>query len=297
MTRATVVVPVLPVEVHLRGLVDLISALSRYERDTSVVAVCDGPTEAVEAVAARTDIPVDVIAHPRAGRGNGLLGGACTGTLAGLAHAAARGKHLVLKVDCDALLIASCFEELERLFAERPNAGIAGALRSGDETAVVARAARRLAEPVVILRRPPPGQRRVVPLLAGPRRRAAGFVKRAKAAGWEAGVHCQGGAYAVSPGLMEALDRAGVLDHPLDWVDLPLNEDGMMAALAVSLGFHLLDASGPGEPFGVDFRRLPAPAPEMVERGHALIHSLKSDPDGRSESELREYFAALRHAD
>jgi hypothetical protein len=297
VTTACILIPVGPGPPYIRGFVDLLESLAVYEPNrTRVIAVCEGHADDIHRAADTVQIPVEVITNPRGGRGSGLLGGGCCGTIAGLSEAARGGDALVIKIDTDALIVGACFDRVRKLFEDRPQVGVAGHIFRGPKVMPISRAVRRLALPVAVWRKPRPGHARVLPMLSAPRRRVAAVLRRARAAGWEPGTHIQGGAYAISPRLLAALDGAGVLDRPLDWLDVPLGEDVMMSALAVAHGFELMDASGVGQPFGISWGQLPWPAPEMLARGHALIHSLKGDPEGRSEPDLREYFAQARRS-
>lgn len=296
---AAVLIPVGEEASHRAGLADLLEALPVYEPDTGqVVVVCERVSPELERVLAAAPLRVEVMANPRRGRGVPLLGGAVAGTLAGLAAITTRtpAPEVVVKLDTDALVIAPCFAHLATLFAERPRAGIAGAHRlvAGRvprDFAAVGATALRVARPISLWRGPSGTAR--VRCAAIPRHgRVRGWLRRALRAGWEPGEHCQGGAYAMSVGLLAALHEAGALARPEDWIDVPLGEDHVLGALTFACGYELVGMTNEGEPFGVAYRHLPGTGPEMVARGHAIVHSLKADIDGRPERELRAYFAA-----
>jgi hypothetical protein len=293
VTTACILIPVGPGPHYIRGFVDLLESLAVYEPNKSrVIAVSDGHADDIRRAAQTVQIPVDVVTNPRGGRGNGLFGGGCCGTIAGLAEAARGGDTVIIKIDTDALFIDRCFDRLDELFSDNGNAGLAGRLMPARQE--LARAVNRLRWPVAVWRQPRPGHRRVVPLLSGPSRRAASLIRQAIDAGWEAGSHCQGGAYALSPQFVKSLAEHGILDRPLDWLELPIGEDMMITALAFALGFEVVDASGPDALFALDWRQLPAGAHDLLNSANAVVHSLKSDPDGRSEDELRHIFRAVR---
>ena len=291
----TVFVPTGPAAEHRQGLADILEGLCTYEPDTRrVIVIYDGPPEELGDVSTGCGLRVDVVPHPRRRRGNPLFGGDCVVTLEGLRVATLELPELVVRLDTDALVIGGCFAELQAFLAAHPSVGIVGSVREGSQVASVARAANRLRHPVALYRDPPPGHRRLLQLLIGPNAHVRYWVRRARNAGWALGSHCQGGAAALSPHFLAALRDVGLLDRPLDWLDVPITGDVMLGALATALGFELADLSRPGEPFAVDYKRLPEPPAELVSHGRSLIHSLKSDPAGHTEKQLREFFAERR---
>jgi hypothetical protein len=297
MNSPSVIVPVGPSAEHFQGLIDIFDALALYEPDgCHVLALCDGTEELVEQVPTPSGVILETLAHPRAGLRNAVGAGA-SGTLAAFAHLVQRRPNLIVKLDTDGLLIGRCFERLEAFFASNCTTGVVGSARRGARCADWARVANRLKLPISLWRQPAPGYRHVVQVVFGRHRRVAAWLRRARGAGWEPGSYCQGGGYAVSPRLLFALAEAGALARPLDWLGIPLTEDVVVGALAAACGFGLADLSGPGDVFGCEYGRLPHPAPQMIARGHAVIHSLKGDPVGRSGPELRAFFASAREAD
>jgi hypothetical protein len=283
---------------QLRGLSDVLDGLSIYEPETTrVLAVCDRPDATIDGLSIPSGIKLETIFHPRSGRGNPLFGASCVGTLAALAHVIDWRPAFAIKIDTDALIIGRCFDRLATLFAGNSSIGVVGTRRSGKLTADTVRVVRRLRPRIAPWRNPPPGQPRVNQLIWGPERRVARWLGHARRAGWVDGSHCQGGAYAVSPAMLDALAASGVLNRPFDWLRMPLPEDQMMAALAAVCGYELVDLSGTGEPFAVEYRRLPKSAAEMIAAGHCLIHSVRGDPDGSSEADLRAFFASARAKD
>ena len=282
---------------HRQGVADILDALAVYEPATQkVIVICDGPLADIEPIAAASTIPVELLPHPRAGRGTPLRGGGCVARLAELQRVAAEVPDLAVHLDSDALIIGPSFARLRQYLDTNPSVGVVGAYRDGPRVTHVRRSARRLMLPVAIWRDPDPGYRHLAQLLRGPNAQVRRWLLRARDAGWDIGAHCQGGAVAVSSALAVAARNAGLLERPLDWLSMPLAGDVMLSALAIALGFEVADFSGPGEPFAVDYGRLPASPPELVKQGHSLIHSLNSDPLGSSRTELRAYFAARRAA-
>lgn len=64
----------------------------------------------------------------------------------------------------------------------------------------------------------------------------------------------------------------------------------MMAMFAKAAELELVDQSDCGQLFGVQYAGLPFPPPVLLERCHAFVHSVKSDPAWPEET-IREYFA------
>jgi hypothetical protein len=200
----------------------------------------------------------------------------------------------VVHLDTDALVIGRCFTRLHEFLATHPSVGIVGAYRKGVQVADVAHAAKRLSLPIALYRDPLSGRVHVQQLAVGSNAHVRSWMRRAEKAGWEPGTHCQGGALAISPRFVAELRNAGLLDRSRDWLGIALSGDVVLAALAVALGFELADLSQAGEPFAVEYRRLPDCPARLVANRHCLIHSLKTDPLGRNEAELRRFFADRR---
>jgi hypothetical protein len=89
------------------------------------------------------------------------------------------------------------------------------------------------------------------------------------------------------------MHQFGCFEHPEDWLPLAVPEDVMMGMFTRTVGLESTDFSMPGEPFGSNWRGLAYSPEEMLRRGHALIHSVKSDPQ-YSERELRQFFKDQR---
>ena len=298
MSGRAVIVSVGPSPEHLQGLEDLLASLALYEPETRhVLIVSDGARRNLEQLSVPAGVVIDTVENPRGGRGNGHAGGLACGMLAGYARLAERAPSLILKLDTDALIIGRSFERVEAFFAANPTAGIVGSERRGARCAEMRRVVKRLMLPISLWRDPSPGHHHVVQVMFGRHRRVAWWLRRAVRAGWEPGSYCQGGAYAVSPRMLRSLAEAGALDNPLDWLRIPLSEDLVLGALGAACGFALTDLTQPGEPFACEYGELPFPADEIVARGHSVIHSLKLDPAGRSEEDLRAFFASLREAE
>jgi hypothetical protein len=105
--------------------------------------------------------------------------------------------------------------------------------------------------------------------------------------------YCQGGIYVLPFRTMERMSDRGCFRHPEDWVPLAVPEDVMIGMLTRAAGLECRDFSQSGESFGSNYRGLAYSPAEMISRGHALIHSVKSDPL-YSEPFLRQFFRSLR---
>jgi hypothetical protein len=105
--------------------------------------------------------------------------------------------------------------------------------------------------------------------------------------------YCQGGIYVLPFRTLERMFQFGCFEYPEDWLPLAVPEDVMMGMFTRTVGLESTDFSMPGEPFGSNWRGLAYSPEEMLRRGHALIHSVKSDPQ-YSELELRRFFKSHR---
>jgi hypothetical protein len=81
-----------------------------------------------------------------------------------------------------------------------------------------------------------------------------------------------------------------MLDHPRRWLYARLGDDVMLGAQARALGLGLRDLH---DVFALKHIGLADAPPRLVERGVAVIHSVKNDPV-HSEPELRAFFEARR---
>ena len=67
-----------------------------------------------------------------------------------------------------------------------------------------------------------------------------------------------------------------------------------MSMYCRSLGFQVMDLSGPGQPFACAWRGLPYPPEILIQREHAVVHSLKGDIRATRE-ELQSIFQEFGH--
>ncbi|HVV47056.1 MAG TPA: hypothetical protein VHC72_17710, partial [Bryobacteraceae bacterium] len=120
-----------------------------------------------------------------------------------------------------------------------------------------------------------------------------GYLRVARINGYRGKEYCQGGIYVLPFRTLVRLSSLGCFDHPEDWLPLAVPEDVMMGMFTRTAGFESRDFSGRGEPFGSNWRGLAWPPREILRRGHALIHSVKSDPV-YPEQALRRFFRSQR---
>jgi hypothetical protein len=148
----------------------------------------------------------------------------------------------------------------------------------------------RVARPVRVL--PLRGRGRLPRLVFKhrPQRAAIRWVlAAARTHGYVPGAHCLGGAYAVAPDL---LHRRELLDWR-PWVGTRLGEDVVLGLLCHAAGLRMAGLVDEGDPFALAWRGLPGPPPWLLERRHAIVHSVKDDPD-LGEAQLRAWFRRRR---
>lgn len=121
------------------------------------------------------------------------------------------------------------------------------------------------------------------------RLRARAVLMAARANGYVTGSHCLGGAYAVTPRL---LARHDLLDWR-PWIRTQLGEDVVVGLLCAAAGLRGRSLVDPGEPFGLAHTGLPGEPAWLMERGHGIVHSLKT-PEQGGEQRLRAYFRRHR---
>jgi hypothetical protein len=285
MSGCVVAIPVGPSDADVARTHDLLAALRAHEPGAGhVVLVDDAP-----APRAWPD-GVAVVPNPRRGRGIGTLGGTCTATLAALgwAHARARGQW-VLRLDTDALVIGPFVDALEAEW--RPGDGVLGSCRrtcNGEPRDLTpwAGVVRRHARPVWVWRHPPRRLRHVQPAVTVARR----AVREALARGYEPGEHCIAAGCAISARMIAGMADRGWLDRPRRWLNTRLGDDIMLGIMARALGLDLRDMHSV---FGLKHIGLADSPERLLERGFAVVHSVKNDPQHR-EDEIRAFFADQR---
>jgi hypothetical protein len=284
-----VVIPVGPDEREPARLQALVGELGRHEQRSEVhlIVIDDGPSgRELEVQWPSLDV---VRTELRRARRPDLLSAHVAGTLEALEGA--RGLEFVLKLDTDAAVIRPFAASIRGAFAE-PDLGVVGSydrMSSGavrDWTIWKGRidaagrrwTARRVGRGVRLYRH---------------RRHDRELVARTRAAAYRfapPGAHCLGGAYAVSSSFLNAA--------PLGWrpwVGTGLGEDVVVGLLASAAGLRMRSLTGPGEPFALAWRGLPAPPPELAAQGHSIVHSVKR-PSQDEERALRHELQSLADA-
>jgi hypothetical protein len=285
VSGCVVAIPVGPAEADVGRTHDLLAALRAHEPQAQrILLVDDAPA------ARRWPGDVAVIPNPRRGRGIGTLGGTCTATLAALAwaHAEAPGAW-VLRLDTDALVIGPFVDAVAA--ACQPRDGVLGSCHNtcnGEprDFGSWERWVRMHAHRVWLWRTPPRRLRYVQPAIPVVRR----AVREALANGYTPGEHCMAAGCAISPQMIAAMAEREWLDEPRRWLNTLLGDDIMLGIMARALGFELRDLHAV---FGLKHIGLADTPERLVERGFAVVHSLKNDPR-YEEDDIRAFFAARR---
>lgn len=299
--RAAVGIPVGPAEDEIERVRDLADSLRCHVPGLpTVVLVDDGPADRDLREALDWSGPEIVVLRPprpprRAAANDAHVAGTLT-TLAWLAGAG-RADYLV-KLDTDALVIADFRPSIESAIRREPDVGLWGAHRENEigggerDFGYWRRPISKAGAPlrVRLAGRLPA----VEQALVGPKGRGRRFVRRlhtdALTGGYETGEHCLGGAYAVTAEAARRMRERGYLDDPLATYGTRLGEDVVLGMLVRACGLRLGSLVAPGEAFALRHRGLLAEPAQLVQRGHAVVHSVK----GHREAELRGQFRRLR---
>jgi hypothetical protein len=301
-----VLIPVGPGPQELERLRGVLESLFHYEPRVAEVVLIDdvSPGRDFSGVAVPEGCRLTVLANPRGGLGNGWSGGLTAGVLAALQWLERNAAcDFVLKLDTDALVIAPFASKIAAAFQRWPDATMLGTYsrspnRKFDlpEDFSTAPALRKLLRVLTVWRRTwRPGPRLQCTLVARDRKRAE-LNRGAIANGYVLGLHCQGGAYAVSAVGLRAMAAIGALADPLLWIWTHCCEDIVVTLSAFAAGGRAQDFNGDGEVFGVVSRGLPDALLRLVERGFSIVHSVK-DFEQWSEAETRAFFAERRRGE
>ncbi|HWF56447.1 MAG TPA: hypothetical protein VG223_17545 [Solirubrobacteraceae bacterium] len=290
--RFTVVVPVGPDPAELDRLADLLISLRVCGRDGAhgppkLVLIDDAPRpRKLERFWSGAAVVRTALWERRA---PDPLSAMTAGTIEAMKRAEG---EFALKLDTDALVIGPFADALSAAFAADPSLGVLGAYdRSPDggrrDWSMWPARLRRSTWLVSLA----PAAGRGWRLRVRPRRERVAARAVLAAAGanrsYELGAHCLGGAYAVSRRL---LAQASQWDWR-PWVGAGLGEDVVVGLYCAAAGLRMGGMVDSGEPFGVNWSGLPAPPPELVERGFGIVHSVKSGRYG-TEAGLRAWFRA-----
>jgi len=197
----------------------------------------------------------------------------------------------LLRLDDDALVIGPNPQlDAMRIFEAEPQIGMLGAyLRRGDgqdKRPALRRQGRRLLKRLVsrdIFRHPD-----MVKTLAV-------LMIRSKLKGYKLGDMCTGGALFLS---REAYDRvesvfSKELGH-LRYSDLA--DDLLLALCNAAAGFRMKDFSDRDDVMAINWRGLPMPLDELVQRNKKLVHPVKDPKNPDHEKSVRAYFQGIRNS-
>ena len=301
----------------LEGTYHLCSSIFHYEPDTTyVLLVCDSAEAAFQAAKIRTrfgDRITTMVAppkHPVDARGKYLGANVLYGL--GLIEDRLQGAF-VLKLDADSLLIGPISERVSGFLDSNTECGICGTLgRTNAREDPTYGQELEITSPLVRMILALPSEQwlyissltdhdllqyaRNDSTLAGNLRACAtisGPAQQAIRRGYGWLEYCQGGGYAISWPLLTAMRSNGYLAHAPQLRNLPTGDDVLLSMYCRSLGFRVMDYSDSGQPFACAWRGLPYSAEVLLQRRHAVIHSLKGDKRA-SREELQLLFQSLR---
>jgi hypothetical protein len=267
-------VPVGPGDRELVRLQALVQGLRRAEDPQAIhlIVVDDGPA-ARELSITWPDMSVVRTGLWKDGTRPDAFSAHVAGTLEGLRVARDRDLEAVVKLDTDAAIIAP-FARTISTALRSPELGVVGSYDVGydgglRDWTMWERTLRRASWPVAVSRR---GRGAALQWRSRAQR---AHVRQVRSAAWRAapvGAHCLGGAYAVSG----AFIRGACLDWE-PWVGTGLGEDVVVGLLCAALGLTMKSLTGPGEPFAIAWRGLPAAPAEIAARRHSIVHSIKRD--------------------
>ena len=294
-------IPVGPSDAEVAGLIDLTDSLRVFASNVShLIIIDDGVTpRGLDDLIAWPGVDVVSLRTALSKKWVSVYAAQVAGTMIGLAYAAEQPDvAYVLKADTDTLAIRPFHDMILAKFQTDPLAGILGAC---DFTpggvpcdysawaARVPRAGRALHFRRTVGRLPV----RTYYVNMHRRRKIAGLLRLAEENGYERGRHCVGGAYALSDRALKRLRERGLLDDPLLWTGTGLGEDVVLGIAVSAVGLKMRDFVSDGEPFGVTLPGLPDTPQALLQRGFALVHSVKGDPIS-SESAIRAFYREVR---
>lgn len=289
MQGFAVIVPIGPDAAELRRFHDLLDSLWSYERGARLCVAIDSSPHVRNVMPRDQRMPGFVTLHnPFRGQGEPLMGRLSASLLVGFDLIRRAGPFdFVLRADTDALIVGEFRDTVSRFLAGHPQTGMLGTLgftccRESPHYGCEKTAVSDVVDALATMPRDSPGFARIEAQLSSAYRN--GYVGKE---------YCQGGIYALPFRTLERMSRFGCFDHPEEWLPLAVPEDVMMGMLTRTVGLESTDFSLPGEPFGSNWRGLAYSPQEMLRRGHALIHSVKSDPR-YSERVLRRFFKSQR---
>jgi hypothetical protein len=317
MSEAALLVLVGPSDDDVIRLADLMRSAAFYEPSIRTIVLIDNAAE--PRALADTGVGnarVVVLRNPRRGIGDGRFRGLASGVLHALRWIAEQLQvSWVLKMDLDALVIASFADAIAGFLAANRDAGMIGCVGETSDRAeplfqACLRRRSRLVRACESIARIPPERfehEALVPVdvphvhepitFSSANYRAfvqvRPHIELAIGHGLEVAEYCQGGAYVMAGETLRRMSGMGFLESAEWWPYLPFGEDEAMSMYCRAVNLRVCDFSNVGEPFGIRYRGLPSSPAELISRGHALIHSLCNARHG-SETDIRRFFAARR---
>jgi hypothetical protein len=284
---------------------DFANSLFHYEPGVALLAVVDDAIPArplLERVQLSASCQATVIANPRQGQGSGWAAGLTAAMIAGFRWLHDHGElSFVLKADTDTLIVAPFAAKVHQQFLANPAVGMlgSGCRKYPDRPRVFvterynAPSMEKLLRQVTIWRRTYSKWPRLQLGFFGKYGRIRAILRQALLNGYVLGENCLGGGYAISGVALGEMRNASLLDEPLLWIYTPCGEDVVISLFIKRVCRELADFNGVGEPFGVSVKHSPFTPEEIIERGYAIVHSVKSC-GGKDEATTRSFFAACR---
>ncbi len=227
--------------------------------------------------------------------GVGWGGALCTSVILGLEWLNRNtDASFVLKVDTDSLVIAPFARFVAESFETLPEAGLLGSYDrhpSGGarEFGPCGRPVHKMAQYLSFWRYPAVKWCFIQQAIWGRGAVRRAHIRTALKAGYTFGEHCQGGGYAISRKFVNRMAESGYLDDPFLWQQVFVTEDVMLGLYARAVGLKLYGLTKDGEPFGIQYQGLADTPQRLLDRGYAIIHSVKAD-QRFTEDEIRAFF-------
>lgn len=303
--KFVVLIPVGPKKKELDRLSDLLASLFHFEapEECGLLLVNDGnSTVKLQELCSRFDLlQCGILENPRNGRGEGWSDGLAVGILAGLRRIAKEMPlaKFVIKLDTDSLVINPFADQVNCFFDQNANVGLVGSyLREpgGVPKNSIADWSPRVGK----LRRPftvwksKDGWHFQCGFWSRDRQ-IQKLIREALHSGYVLGESCQGGGYALSAKALQKFNDRGLLDDCFLFLNRRITEDIIVGLFTRVVRMAMADFNDRGQPFGVVWRGLCAPPPELLRHGYAIVHSVK-DTTAYLERETRTYFAEDRKA-
>ena len=263
------------------NVVDTVDSVRTFLPECRVVVIDDGMPDPRD-----KGLPDDVTVLPPLNYPRNTLGGLWMKYCYGLKFILANyPSDFIVKLDADALVIASGLEsEARRVFTD-PRVGLAGVYRLDPS------GGRRDFSPITrAIAGETAGLRSWIrPLARGPLR---SLLVEARQNGYELGEHALGAVNVIRTKMVEEIARRGWLElKGLHTSHVP--EDALLSLTTRAVGFTIAELGGRDGPFAVTWKGLPASPPQLAASDALVIHSVRSWKDW-TEDEIRSFFRDLR---